>query len=136
MDLVDCTKSRQVSLALPSLRMDKFAFNVLQRIQEFKKSGLTYAPEAGTQRLRDVINKGVTENDIFTSVRQALELGWTHIKLYFMIGLPTETYEDLDGMVELAVKAIVERCSGSRKPFGRLIVGGQPVYRQSEKPLE
>ena len=102
MDLVDCTKSRQVSLALPSLRMDKFAFNVLQRIQEFKKSGLTYAPEAGTQRLRDVINKGVTENDIYTSVRQALELGWTHIKLYFMIGLPTETYEDLDGIAEIA----------------------------------
>ena len=102
MDLVDCTKSRQVSLALPSLRMDKFAFNVLQRIQEFKKSGLTYAPEAGTQRLRDVINKGVTENDIFTSVRQALELGWTHIKLYFMIGLPTETYEDLDGIADIA----------------------------------
>ncbi len=104
MDLVDCTKSRNVSLALPSLRMDKFAFNVLQRIQEFKKSGLTYAPEAGTQRLRDVINKGVTENDIFTSVRQALELGWTHIKLYFMIGLPTETYEDLDGIAEIAHK--------------------------------
>ena len=95
LDLVDITKSHQVSLSLPSLRMDKFAFNVLQRIQEYKKSGLTYAPEAGTQRLRDVINKGVTENDIYTSVRQALELVWTHIKLYFMIGLPTETYEDL-----------------------------------------
>ena len=102
MDLIDCTKKRQVSLALPSLRMDKFAFNVLQRIQEFKKSGLTYAPEAGTQRLRDVINKGVTDEDIYTSVWQALELGWTHIKLYFMIGLPTETYEDLDGIIEIA----------------------------------
>ena len=102
MELVDCTKRRQVSLSLPSLRMDKFAFNVLQRIQEYKKSGLTYAPEAGTQRLRDVINKGVTDNDIYTSVRQALELGWTHIKLYFMIGLPTETYEDLDGIAEIA----------------------------------
>ncbi|MBR6472106.1 MAG: TIGR03960 family B12-binding radical SAM protein [Firmicutes bacterium] len=102
MDLIDCTKSRQVSLSLPSLRMDKFAFNVLERIQEYKKSGLTYAPEAGTQRLRDVINKGVTDNDIYTSVRQALELGWTHIKLYFMIGLPTETYEDLDGIVTIA----------------------------------
>ena len=102
LELVDCTKKRQVSLALPSLRMDKFAFNVLQKIQEYKKSGLTYAPEAGTQRLRDVINKGVTEEDIYTSVRQALELGWTHIKLYFMIGLPTETYEDLDGIVDIA----------------------------------
>ncbi len=102
MDLADCTKRIQVSLSLPSLRIDKFAFDVLQRIQEFRKSGLTYAPEAGTQRLRDVINKGVTDNDIYTSVRQALELGWTHIKLYFMIGLPTETYEDLDGIAEIA----------------------------------
>ena len=104
MELIDCTKKENVSLSLPSLRMDKFAFEVLNRIQEFKKSGLTYAPEAGTQRLRDVINKGVTEDDIFNSARQALELGWKHIKLYFMIGLPTETYEDLDGIVEIARK--------------------------------
>ncbi len=102
LELLSFTKSNNSSLALPSLRMDKFAFDVLQRIQEFKKSGLTYAPEAGTQRLRDVINKGVTEEDIFTSIRQALELGWTHIKLYFMIGLPTETYEDLDGIADIA----------------------------------
>lgn len=104
MELVDYTKGENVSLSLPSLRIDRFAFDVLNRIQEYKKSGLTYAPEAGTQRLRDVINKGVTENDIYESVRQALELGWKHIKLYFMIGLPTETYEDLDGIVEIAKK--------------------------------
>ncbi len=104
MELIDYTKGENVSLSLPSLRIDRFAFDVLNRIQEYKKSGLTYAPEAGTQRLRDVINKGVTENDIYESVRQALELGWKHIKLYFMIGLPTETYEDLDGIVEIAKK--------------------------------
>lgn len=104
MELIDYTKVENVSLSLPSLRIDRFAFDVLNRIQEYKKSGLTYAPEAGTQRLRDVINKGVTENDIYESVRQALELGWKHIKLYFMIGLPTETYEDLDGIVEIAKK--------------------------------
>ena len=104
MDLIDYTKSENVSLSLPSLRIDKFAFEVLNKIQEFKKSGLTYAPEAGTQRLRDVINKGVTEDDILTSIEQALELGWQHIKLYFMIGLPTETYEDLDGIADLARK--------------------------------
>ncbi len=104
MELIDYTKGENVSLSLPSLRIDRFAFDVLNRIQEYKMSGLTYAPEAGTQRLRDVINKGVTENDIYESVRQALELGWKHIKLYFMIGLPTETYKDLDGIVEIAKK--------------------------------
>ena len=102
MALIDYTKRENISLSLPSLRVDKFAFDVLNRIQEYKKSGLTYAPEAGTQRLRDVINKGVTESDIYQSIEQALELGWKHIKLYFMIGLPTETYEDLDGIVEIA----------------------------------
>lgn len=103
-ELTDYTKKEKVSLSLPSLRIDKFAFDVLNKIQEYKKSGLTYAPEAGSQRLRDVINKGVTEDDIFNSIAQALELGWKNIKLYFMIGLPTETYEDLDGIVDLAKK--------------------------------
>lgn len=104
MELTDYTKRENVSLSLPSLRIDKFAFDVLNKIQEYKKSGLTYAPEAGTQRLRDVINKGVTEEDIFNSISMALELGWKNIKLYFMIGLPTETYEDLDGIADLAKK--------------------------------
>lgn len=98
MELMDYCKANNVSLSLPSLRIDKFAFDVLGRIQEYKKSGLTYAPEAGSQRLRDVINKGVTAEDIYTSVEQAISLGWRHIKLYFMIGLPTETEEDLDGI--------------------------------------
>ena len=99
--LLDMTKPMNVSLSLPSLRMDKFAFDVLDRIQEYRKSSLTYAPEAGTQRLRDIINKGVTENDIYESVREALTLGWNHIKLYFMDGLPGETYEDLDGIADI-----------------------------------
>ena len=105
-ELIDYTKKENVSLSLPSLRIDKFAFDVLNRIQEYKKSGLTYAPEAGTQRLRDVINKGVTDDDIFNSIEQALTLGWKHIKLYFMIGLPTETYEDLDGIADIANRII------------------------------
>ena len=91
-----------VALSLPSLRLDTFSFSVLQEIQKYRKSGLTFAPEAGTQRLRDVINKGITEDDIYSAVEQAIELGWTHIKLYFMIGLPTETYEDLDGIANIA----------------------------------
>jgi radical SAM superfamily enzyme YgiQ (UPF0313 family) len=77
---------------------------VLQEIQGYRKSGLTFAPEAGSQRLRDIINKNITEENIYDSVRQAIELGWEHIKLYFMAGLPGETYEDLAGIGEIARK--------------------------------
>ncbi|MDD4376686.1 MAG: TIGR03960 family B12-binding radical SAM protein [Eubacteriales bacterium] len=107
LELMKECRKKNVSLSLPSLRLDTFSFKVLQEIQGYKKSGLTFAPEAGTQRLRDVINKGVTEEDIFGAVGQALELGWKNIKLYFMIGLPTETYEDLDGIADIA-KRLVE----------------------------
>lgn len=102
LDLLGACKERNVSLSLPSLRLDSFSFKVLDEIQGYKKSGLTFAPEAGTQRLRDVINKGITERDIYSAVEQAIELGWRHIKLYFMIGLPTETLEDLDGIADIA----------------------------------
>ncbi|WP_330672123.1 TIGR03960 family B12-binding radical SAM protein [Aminicella lysinilytica] len=95
-------KDKDVSLSLPSLRLDSFSFKVLEEIQKYKKSGLTFAPEAGTQRLRDIINKGITDKDIYDAVEQAIELGWRHVKLYFMIGLPGETYEDLDGIAEIA----------------------------------
>ncbi|MGI6731215.1 MAG: TIGR03960 family B12-binding radical SAM protein [Anaerovoracaceae bacterium] len=101
-ELMEICKASNVSLSLPSLRMDSFSFNVLQEIQKYKKSGLTFAPEAGTQRLRNVINKNITEEDIYGSVEKAIELGWDNIKLYFMIGLPTETFEDLDGIVKIA----------------------------------
>ena len=103
-ELMGICKKQNVALSLPSLRLDSFSFNVLNEIQGYRKSGLTFAPEAGTQRLRDVINKNITEEDIYSAVRQALELGWEHIKLYFMIGLPTETYEDLDGIAQIARK--------------------------------
>ena len=105
--LMGLCRERNVALSLPSLRLDSFSFKVLDEIQGYRKSGLTFAPEAGTQRLRDVINKNITEEDIYSAVEQALELGWEHIKLYFMIGLPTETYEDLDGIAEIA-KNIVD----------------------------
>ncbi len=104
LDLMGMCKERNVSLSLPSLRLDSFSFKVLEEIQGYKKSGLTFAPEAGSQRLRDVINKGITEEDIYSATRQALELGWSNIKLYFMIGHPTETLEDLDGIAEIAKK--------------------------------
>ncbi len=104
--LMKTCKEDNVSLSLPSLRLDSFSFKVLEEIQGYKKSGLTFAPEAGTQRLRDVINKCITEENIYSSLKQAIELGWKHIKLYFMNGLPTETYEDLDGIYEIASRVV------------------------------
>ncbi|MDO4486512.1 MAG: TIGR03960 family B12-binding radical SAM protein [Bacillota bacterium] len=101
-ELMDICSERNVALSLPSLRLDSFSFKVLQEIQKYRKSGLTFAPEAGSQRLRDIINKNITEDDIYSAVEQAIDLGWEHIKLYFMAGLPGETYEDLDGIGEIA----------------------------------
>lgn len=101
-ELMDMCREKNVALSLPSLRLDTFSFNVLQEIQKYRKSGLTFAPEAGSQRLRDIINKNITEEDIYSAVEQAIELGWEHIKLYFMAGLPGETFEDLDGIGEIA----------------------------------
>ena len=105
-ELMGRCRERNVALSLPSLRLDSFSFKVLEEIQGYRKSGLTFAPEAGTQRLRDVINKNITEEDIYSATRQAIELGWETIKLYFMIGLPTETDEDLDGIAEIAKKIV------------------------------
>lgn len=91
-----------VSLSLPSLRLDSFSVDVVKEIQKIKKTGLTFAPEAGTQRMRDVINKGVTEENILETYKSIFSLGWHRVKLYFMIGLPTETFEDLDGISDIA----------------------------------
>ena len=137
-ELIDYTKKENVSLSLPSLRIDKFAFDVLNKIQEYKKSGLTYAPEAGTQRLRDVINKGVTEKDIYESIEQALELGWKHIKLYFMIGLPTETYEDLDGIVEIAknIKELNYKVNGPKGGRFNLTVSVSNFVPKAHTPFQ
>ena len=92
---------RRVSVTLPSLRVDSFVKDTLAQTQQVKKTTLTFAPEAGSQRLRDVINKGVTEEDLLRSVRDAFEGGWSSIKLYTMLGLPTEVTADLDGLVQL-----------------------------------
>lgn len=101
-ELMKMGKEKNVALSLPSLRLDSFSFQVLEEIQGYKKTGLTFAPEAGTPRLRNVINKSITDDDIYSSMKQAISLGWNSIKLYFMIGLPTETIEDLDGIAEIA----------------------------------
>ena len=100
------TKGERVSFSLPSLRIDSFSVDIAERLQQVRKSGLTFAPEAGTQRLRDVINKNVTEADLLHSVRTAFEQGWKAVKLYFMMGLPTERDEDVVGIAELAQKVV------------------------------
>ena len=107
-ELMRRMKEKRVSISLPSLRIDSVLKESLEETQQVKKSSLTFAPEAGTQRLRDVINKGVTEKDLIEKARDAFQGGWSSIKLYFMDGLPTETYEDLDGIAELARKVVAE----------------------------
>lgn len=105
-NLIEKFKPQNVNLSLPSLRLDSISLKLLDRISQVRKSGLTFAPEAGTQRLRNVINKGLTEENIMNACNLAFRSGWNTIKLYFMIGLPTETYEDLDGIVDLANKVV------------------------------
>lgn len=95
-------ENENVNLALPSLRIDAFSLDLMKRVQEVRKSSLTFAPEAGTQRLRNVINKGIYEEDILRGSKMAFEGGWDRVKLYFMVGLPTETDEDIKGITKLA----------------------------------
>ena len=102
--LLEWCEPNKVSLSLPSLRADNFSLGLMERVQHVRKSGLTFAPEAGTQRLRDAINKNVTEEEILRSCRTAFSGGWSSVKLYFMLGLPTETDEDVLGIAELAEK--------------------------------
>ena len=102
--LLETFKNRRVSVSLPSLRVDSFSIDIAKKIQQVRKSGLTLAPEAGTQRLRNVINKGVTEDDIMGACSNAFRNGWSRVKLYFMMGLPTETDEDLKGIADLAYR--------------------------------
>ncbi|MCX7781054.1 MAG: TIGR03960 family B12-binding radical SAM protein, partial [Negativicutes bacterium] len=102
--LMEHFKSQGVSVSLPSLRIDSFSIKLAQEVQQVRKSGLTFAPEAGTQRMRDVINKGVTEEDLEEAVSAAFRAGWSTVKLYFMIGLPTETDADVAGIAALAAK--------------------------------
>ncbi len=106
--LTEYTAKNGINLSLPSLRVDRFSEGVLKEISGVRKSGLTFAPEAGSQRLRDVINKNVTEEDVMNSVKIAFEGGYTAVKLYFMLGLPTETDEDVRGVYDLA-KAVIEQ---------------------------
>lgn len=102
--LIEEFKGKGINISLPSLRIDAFSLDVMERVQDVRKSSLTFAPEAGSQRMRNVINKGLTEEDILDGAGQAFAGGWNKVKLYFMLGLPTETEEDMRAIPELADK--------------------------------
>ncbi|MGL4607805.1 MAG: TIGR03960 family B12-binding radical SAM protein [Eubacteriaceae bacterium] len=104
--LMDKNSQEYISISLPSLRIDSLSIEILDEIQKVRKTGLTFAPEAGTQKMRDVINKGVTEKNLIDTVQFAFEKGWGHIKLYFMIGLPGESLEDIKGIADLGQKTV------------------------------
>lgn len=104
--LINWTVDEKINLSLPSLRVDNFTDELVEQLNKVRRSGLTFAPEAGTQRLRDVINKNVTEDEIMRTCDKAFSNGWTSVKLYFMIGLPTETLEDVKGIADLAQKVV------------------------------
>ena len=104
--LIDWTEKSHINLSLPSLRVDNFSDELVDKLNRVRKSGLTFAAEAGTQRLRDVINKNITEEEILRTCSKAFDNGWCNVKLYFMIGLPTETLQDLDGIGDLARKCV------------------------------
>lgn len=118
-DLLEWTPKEHVNLAVPSLRVDNFSESLLQKISKVRKSGLTFAPEAGTQRMRDVINKNVTEEEIMATCKTAFEGGYTAVKLYFMIGLPTETDDDVRGIVETAQRVVNLFYELPNKPKGK-----------------
>ena len=137
--MVEQYASRRVRISLPSQRIDAVLTDTLQQTQKVRKTALTLAPEAGTQRLRDVINKGVTEEDLIRSVTDAFEQGWSAVKLYFMIGLPTETDEDVLGIADLAEK--VRKCYFSiprerRAPGLRITVSASVFVPKNDTPFQ
>lgn len=133
--LLSWTDKDKVSLSLPSLRIDNFSPELLEKINHIRKSGLTFAPEAGTQRLRDVINKNITEEEILETCRVAFAGGHTSVKLYFMLGLPTETDEDLKGIADLAQKIVDIYYTMPNRPKGRSVDVGVSVSTFVPKPF-
>ncbi len=128
--LISLKDEDHVNVSLPSLRIDAFSLDVMSKVQDIKKSSLTFAAEAGTQRLRNVINKGITEEDILNGSRQAFIGGWDKVKLYFMLGLPTETDQDLLGIAELAEKISEEYFDAvpKEKRNGRVMINASASY--------
>ncbi len=133
--LLEWTEKDKVSLSLPSLRIDNFSPELLEKINHVRKSGLTFAAEAGTQRLRNVINKNITEEEIIRTCKTAFEGGYTAVKLYFMMGLPTETYEDIKGIADLAQKIVDTFYEMPNKPKGKSVSVNISVSNFVPKPF-
>lgn len=126
-----------VGVSLPSLRVDNFSMELAKEVQKVRRSSITLAPEAGTQRLRDVINKGVTEEDLMTATEVAFREGWQAVKLYFMIGLPTETDEDLDGIIHLAREVLAGgKKAGARRGRLRVTVSVSSFVPKAHTPFQ
>ncbi|MFT9056077.1 MAG: TIGR03960 family B12-binding radical SAM protein [Ethanoligenens sp.] len=134
-DLTAWTEQEKINLSLPSLRVDNFSRELMEKVSGVRKSGLTFAPEAGTQRLRDAINKNVTEEEILRTCRLAFEGGWTNVKLYFMLGLPTETLEDVEGIADLAQKVVDAFYHMPDKPKGKAVHVSVSVSTFVPKPF-
>lgn len=134
-ELIDYTDKNNVNLSLPSLRVDNFSEDLLNKVKSVRKSSLTFAPEAGTQRLRDVINKNVTESDVLSSCGIAFAGGYTTVKLYFMLGLPTETLDDIGGIITLAQKVVDSYYQMENRPKGKGLVVTVSVSTFVPKPF-
>lgn len=137
--LSDIYTDQGISISLPSLRVDAFSVELVREIARVKRTGLTFAPEAGTQRLRDVVNKNVTEEDILSTAKLAFEEGWQRIKLYFMIGLPTETKDDLQGIVDIARKVVgvgLRTLSGPAKSRLMVVVSVSAFAPKPQTPFQ
>ena len=118
-ELLGWTIPDKINVSLPSLRIDNFSDELMEELKKVRRSGLTFAPEAGTQRLRDAINKNVTEEDVLKTALKAFDGGWTSVKLYFMMGLPTETLDDIKGIADLAQKVVDTFYHNPNKPKGK-----------------
>lgn len=120
-EMIDWTRDRKINISLPSLRVDNFSDELVEKLKLIRKSGLTFAPEAGSQRLRDAINKNITEEEILGTARLAFKSGWTTVKLYFMLGLPTETQEDIEAIITLSRRIVSEYYRNPDRPKGRAL---------------
>ncbi len=134
-DMLSWAVPEKINVSLPSLRVDNFSEELMEELKKVRKSGLTFAPEAGTQRLRDAINKNVTEEEVLHTSAQAFRGGWTAVKLYFMMGLPTETLDDIEGIAELAQKVVNEFYKNPDKPKGKGVTVSVSVASFVPKPF-
>ena len=134
-DMLSWAVPEKINVSLPSLRVDNFSEELMEELKKVRKSGLTFAPEAGTQRLRDAINKNVTEEEVLHTSAQAFRGGWAAVKLYFMMGLPTETLDDIAGIAELAQKVVNEFYKNPDKPKGKGVTVSVSVASFVPKPF-